>query len=98
MCFYPAPRDLPLRRFSMADRRGARIDILACLLLLAGLAVTVCILSHEAEGLNLLGMPGSWLAHELYQSLGLAVYVLLASWFVLVLFLLLRKSWKRWSL
>ena len=34
---------------------------------------------------------------ELYAALGSAVYVLLAAWFVLVLMLLVRKSWLRWT-
>src|SRR5207237_30243 len=46
---------------------------------------------------NLLGPAGDWLAGELCQTFGSAVYVLLAAWFVLVLFLLMRKSWPIWA-
>ena len=41
---------------------------------------------------NLLGAPGACAAHELVGALGLAVHVLLASWFVLVLLLFLRRG------
>ncbi len=90
----------------MAERRKqARVDLAAWLLLFSGLGVAVCVLSHEPlagervslHAPNLLGKPGEWLARELYATLGSAVYVLLASWFVLVLMLLVRRSWKRWS-
>src|SRR5688572_10789379 len=85
----------------MPPRRGgvARTDGVAWILLLSGLLVALCVLSHE-PGLrapNLLGWPGAWLAHELFETLGVGVHVLLASWFVLVLLLLLRKRWQLWS-
>ncbi len=45
---------------------------------------------------NLLGPLGQQLATQLLEALGLAVYVLLAAWWVLVVMLLLRRSWLRW--
>src|ERR1043165_7679811 len=85
----------------MPDRRNLRIDGIAWLLLFCGLFVALCVLSQEpaasgSAASNLLGPPGAMLAHELYASLGSAVYVLLTAWFVLVLMLLVRKSWLRW--
>src|SRR5262245_22494581 len=89
-----------------ADRRGWRIDLFALCLFALGLAVALAVFSYEPAALialqapestnNILGEPGAWLARELYQSLGVAVYVLLASWFVLVLLLLMRQSWQSW--
>ncbi len=74
------------------------VDGIAWLLLICGLVVALCVLSHEqASGHNLLGVPGHWLARELYAALGSAVHVLLMAWFVLVLMLLVRQSWPRWS-
>jgi S-DNA-T family DNA segregation ATPase FtsK/SpoIIIE len=86
----------------MPDRRNLRVDGIAWLLLICGLVVALCVLSHEpaaggTSAPNLLGTPGHWLARELYASLGAAVYLLLVAWFVLVLMLLVRKSWLRWS-
>ena len=88
--------------FPMPDRRNLRVDGIAWLLLFSGLFVALCVLSHEpavggGSAPNLLGTPGDWLARELYAALGSAVYVLLIAWFVLVLMLLVRKSWLRWS-
>jgi DNA segregation ATPase FtsK/SpoIIIE, S-DNA-T family len=92
----------------MPDRRSLRLDLLAWGMLLAGLLVALAVLSHDPpaatlyppppEPDNLLGPPGAWLAQELHEALGAAVYVLLASWFVLVLLLFLRKGWLAWSL
>jgi DNA segregation ATPase FtsK/SpoIIIE, S-DNA-T family len=83
----------------MPDRRNLRVDGIAWLLLFCGLVVALCVLSHEATAAtpNLLGVPGDWLARELYAALGSAVYVLLIAWFVLVLMLLVRNSWLRWT-
>jgi DNA segregation ATPase FtsK/SpoIIIE, S-DNA-T family len=86
----------------MPDPRIWRVDGIGWLLLICGLVVALCVLSHEPAGSgsstpNLLGTPGDWLARELYAGLGSAVYVLLIAWFVLVLMLLVRKSWLRWS-
>jgi S-DNA-T family DNA segregation ATPase FtsK/SpoIIIE len=91
----------------MADRRGLHVDLIAWGVLLAGLLVALCVLGHEppsatvyppsAEPSNLLGPPGAWLAQELYETLGCAVHVLLASWFVLVVLLFLRKRVWTWT-
>jgi S-DNA-T family DNA segregation ATPase FtsK/SpoIIIE len=84
----------------MADRRAARCDWLAWTLLLTGLAVAACVLGHEEwvgrDAENLLGEPGAWLAQELFNALGSTVYVLLVSWFVLVLVLLVRQGVGVW--
>src|SRR5687768_9070405 len=95
----------------MAEARTARLDLLALGLFLAGLLVALAVFSYEpnaprplgpggkdaAHTENLLGEPGDWLAKELIGTLGSAVHVFLASWFVLVLLLLMRRSWKRWA-
>src|SRR5579884_1715915 len=85
----------------MPERPSGRLDWVAWVLLLCGMLVAACAFSHEpgtgsGAAPNLLGPPGDWLAHELYGALGSALYVLLASWFVVVLALLVRKSWLRW--
>jgi len=72
------------------------MDFLGWGLLLTGLVLAVAVFSHhpavayppQSESSNLLGPPGAWLAQQLYETLGSAVQVLLASWFVLVLLLL----------
>jgi S-DNA-T family DNA segregation ATPase FtsK/SpoIIIE len=84
------------------DRGSARIDILALGLFILGLVVSVAVFSFETEvhgtvhSNNLLGEPGDWLAGELYQTLGCALYLFMAAWFVLVLFLFMRQSWRTW--
>jgi S-DNA-T family DNA segregation ATPase FtsK/SpoIIIE len=85
----------------MRERPPPRLEWVAWVLLLCGMLVATCLFSHEPAGhtgsaANLLGPPGDVLASELYGALGSAVYVFLASWFVLVLALLARKSWLRW--
>lgn len=91
----------------MAERTS-RLDVAALALLACGLLVAVCVLTHDphaagaypppAKAPNLLGRPGAWLGQALFDALGLAVYLLLASWFVLVVLLVLRRGWLRWSL
>jgi DNA segregation ATPase FtsK/SpoIIIE, S-DNA-T family len=91
----------------MSPRPFPRLDLIASGLLVTGLLVALCVLSSDpatpagaypppAEAPNLLGDPGAWLAGALYDALGVAVYVLLASWFVLVVLLFLRRRWLRW--
>src|SRR5262245_25754193 len=90
----------------MSDRRF-RLDVTAFVLLAAGLLVALCVLGHDAHGggpvhpapepTNPLGPPGAWLAQSLYEGLGVAVYLLLASWFVLVVLLFVRRTWLRWA-
>jgi S-DNA-T family DNA segregation ATPase FtsK/SpoIIIE len=94
----------------MSERRPWRVDAAAFCLLATGLVVSVAIFSLDPadrpgavypppqSARNLLGFPGAWLAFALTDALGAAVYVLLASWFVLVVLLFLRQSWLRWSL
>jgi S-DNA-T family DNA segregation ATPase FtsK/SpoIIIE len=95
----------------MSDRRVSRLDWVAAGLLLCGLAVSLSVFSYDPADLpgntiypahsqpaNLLGPVGAWLAHELIETLGIAVIVLLAAWFVLVVLLFLRRSWLLWSL
>jgi S-DNA-T family DNA segregation ATPase FtsK/SpoIIIE len=91
----------------MADRRGPRKAILPWALLGTGLLVSAAVFSHEPAAAeiqlpapaasNLLGPPGAWLARNLFDTLGSAVFVLLAGWFVLVL-LLLAPGRLRWSI
>src|SRR5260221_671801 len=79
-----------------------RIDVVAFALLIAGTIVTTVVLSHapaateDSVPSNLLGWPGAWLAEGLLDSLGIAVYVLLASWLVLVVALFLHRERWRW--
>jgi S-DNA-T family DNA segregation ATPase FtsK/SpoIIIE len=90
----------------MSDRRF-RLDVTAFALLAAGLLVAFCVLGHDThaggpvhpapEPTNPLGPPGAWLAQSLYEGLGVAVYLLLASWFVLVVLLFVRRTWLRWA-
>ncbi|HXG10764.1 MAG TPA: DNA translocase FtsK [Gemmataceae bacterium] len=95
----------------MTDRQHLRLDLAACTLLLAGLLVALCVFSYDPADPpgttvypprptpnNLLGPAGAALAHALHQTLGVAVYLLLAGWFVLVILLFLRRSLLRWSL
>jgi S-DNA-T family DNA segregation ATPase FtsK/SpoIIIE len=95
----------------MSNRRGLRLDVAAGILLLLGLLVAVSVFSYDpaeepstrvypphAPSTNLLGPVGGWLAQSLHETLGVAVYVLLTSWFVLVVLLLLRRSLLTWSL
>jgi S-DNA-T family DNA segregation ATPase FtsK/SpoIIIE len=96
---------------AVADRRAFPLDLVACALLLAGLLVALSVFSYDAadppgtsvypahaEPVNLLGPAGAWLADGLHQTLGAAIYLLLASWFVLVILLLLRRRVLTWVL
>lgn len=80
---------------------GNRIDHAAVSLLALGGVVAVCVLSHDqtpaAPSANLLGPAGDWLAGSLFNALGLSTYLLLVSWFVLVVLLFLRHSWIVWA-
>jgi S-DNA-T family DNA segregation ATPase FtsK/SpoIIIE len=95
----------------MADRRSFQLDLLAGGLLVAGLLAALSVFSYEPadppavavypanpEPANILGEPAAWLADRLFATLGVAVYVLLASWFVLVVMLFLRRSRLTWLL
>src|SRR5437773_8149112 len=88
-----------------------RLDLAALVLLVAGLLVALSLFTDEpAPGAkvaatvsfvphrNVLGPGGTWLAQVLTETLGVAIYVLLISWFVLVLLLFLRRGFFTWSL
>src|SRR5262249_5646269 len=90
------------------ERRAWRLDLAALLLLLAGLLVALSLFTDEpplptrhsplTTHRNVLGPGGAWLAQVLTETLGVAVYVLLVSWFVLVVLLFLRRGLFTWSL
>ncbi len=84
----------------MPDRRYWRLYLAVCLLLAAGvfLALSVFDSIYSASRSNRLGPLGGALANELRQSLGAAVYVFLIGWFVVLVRLVLRRSWLGWSL
>jgi S-DNA-T family DNA segregation ATPase FtsK/SpoIIIE len=93
----------------VAARRSWHLDLAACLYLIVGLFACLAVLSQEpvphvapappaAPPRNFLGPPGAWLAEELIGAVGMAVYVLLAAWFVLVLLLFLRRAFLTWLL
>ncbi|HEV3256758.1 MAG TPA: DNA translocase FtsK 4TM domain-containing protein, partial [Gemmataceae bacterium] len=90
--------------------RKSRLDLLACGLLVAGLLTALSVFSQDpADGpnpsvypahaapANLLGSPGARLAGVLHETLGVAIYLFLASWFVLVVMLFLRRGLLTWS-
>ncbi|HLN27097.1 MAG TPA: DNA translocase FtsK 4TM domain-containing protein [Gemmataceae bacterium] len=94
----------------MPERR-ARLDYAALALLLAGLLVALSVFSYDPADppspvvhpqrptvTNLLGVPGAWLGRVLVETFGVAAYVLLASWFVLVVLLFVRRSLLTWTL
>jgi S-DNA-T family DNA segregation ATPase FtsK/SpoIIIE len=76
---------------------SARIDFAAFALLAVGLLVALCVFSLDAAKGNLLGPGGDYVGRELTDALGVAVYVLLGAWFVLVVLLFLRNSWWIWT-
>ena len=101
----------PYRLPAAPSRPRWRLDLTACGLLLAGLLAALAVFSHDpadppgatvwpanARPANLLGAAGAQVSHELIETLGLSVHVLLASWFVLVVLLLMRQRILRWSL
>src|SRR5262249_54031105 len=81
------------------------LDVTAGCLLGAGLCLALALYSYDPADLpgvvyptnpvarNLLGQPGAYLARGLFQSLGMAAPVFVASWFVLALVFLLRRWW-----
>ncbi len=83
----------------MSERTSWRLDLLAAGLFLAGICAALSVFSHDPNPeTNLLGPAGDAVAAALLDTLGVAVYVLLAGWFVLVLMLLLRRDLLTWSL
>src|SRR5262249_10130600 len=78
----------------------------AVLLLPAGLVLALCVLgSDPGDGgarvypsgspVGLLGPPGDWLGRSLHESLGVAVYGLLATWFAVVVSRFPGPGWVR---
>ncbi len=87
----------------MPDRRHWRLYLAACILLGGGLLLTLSVLDSAPADVsgtsrNRLGPLGAGIAHELRLTLGVAVYVFLAGWFVVAARLILRRSWLSWSL
>ena len=92
-------------------RQPGRLDLGAFILLLAGMLVALSVFTDEpaasAEAVqsqaatshhNILGPGGAWLAQVLSETFGVAVYVMLMSWFVLVILLFLRRGIFGWTL
>jgi S-DNA-T family DNA segregation ATPase FtsK/SpoIIIE len=89
----------------MLDRRPFRLDLAACVLLVTGLFVALCILGYDPASIrppgaaaHLLGPLGEAVGKSLTEALGVAVYFLLANWFVVVVMLFLRRAWFAWSM
>jgi DNA segregation ATPase FtsK/SpoIIIE, S-DNA-T family len=89
---------------------GRTVDTFAFGLFAVGLLVALCVFPYDpgdppgtavyppnAHSHNLLGYPGATLADVLFVTLGVSVYLFLASWFVLVILLLLRYRWVNWA-
>src|SRR5262245_2063044 len=80
-----------------------RTDVAALILLVVGIGVATAIVSYspsvseERIASDLLGWPGAMLAESIFEALGVAVYSLLASWFLLAIALFLRRDMWRWS-
>jgi DNA segregation ATPase FtsK/SpoIIIE, S-DNA-T family len=93
----------------MSDQRQWHLDLVACLLLVAGLGVCLAVLGYDPAGStnvypptdgppHLLGPVGNWVGRVMLETLGVSVYVLLASWFVLVLLIFLRRRFLTWTI
>jgi len=94
----------------MLDRRHWRLYLAVCVLWAGGVFLALSVLdsvSHDppsaygvrfASQSNRFGPLGGAIAYELRQSLGAAVYVFLAGWFVILVRLVVRRSWLGWSL
>src|SRR6266700_3386351 len=97
-----APKATPTTPLTM------RFDLIALVLLAVGLLLAACVLSHnptqvpdatfppEFSSANLLGAPGAMLAENLFDALGIAIYVLLAGWFILTVTLYFQRDLVRW--
>ncbi len=93
----------------MKNRRQWRLDVAVGGLFLLGLLVSLAVFSYDpaddanvtepasTSPHNVLGWLGVCLGRALTQTLGVAVYALLAGWFVLVVLLFLRRGWLAWS-
>ncbi|HTU19041.1 MAG TPA: DNA translocase FtsK 4TM domain-containing protein [Gemmataceae bacterium] len=82
----------------MLDRRHWRLYLSALVLSAGGVFLTLSVLASLSAKPSRLDPLGGAIAYELRQSLGAAVYVFLAGWFVVVVRLALRRSWLGWSL
>ncbi|MGF1583617.1 MAG: DNA translocase FtsK 4TM domain-containing protein [Gemmataceae bacterium] len=93
----------------MSDSPPKTTDLFGWGLLALGFVLAAAVLSHDPslppsgavypsleKSENLIGPSGHEVATVLYDSLGLAVYLLLASWFTLVLMLLMREKYWLW--
>jgi S-DNA-T family DNA segregation ATPase FtsK/SpoIIIE len=92
----------------MSRTTSWRLDLTAAGLLLSGLVVALAVFAVDpaaacrrvyppATPPHPLGPPGFWVGSLLHETLGVAVHVLLAAWFVLVVLLFLRRGWFAWS-
>ncbi len=94
----------------MADRPTSTLDISAWVLLISGLLVAACVLGYDPTQPphkttfpppdatdHLLGELGLFLGEGLYEALGLAIYVFLGCWFLLILALFLKRRIFLWS-
>ncbi len=94
----------------MPDRRYGRLYLAVCLLLAAGVFLTLSVFDSLSAGApsayatrlaapsHRLGPLGGAISYELRQSLGAAVYLFLLGWFVVLIRLVFRRSWLGWSL
>jgi S-DNA-T family DNA segregation ATPase FtsK/SpoIIIE len=78
----------------MAERRLISLDGFAVGFIAAGALLAACLLSH-GDG-NYLGETGRGLAGALFETLGVAVFALLAAWFMLATHLVVKRHWGRW--
>jgi S-DNA-T family DNA segregation ATPase FtsK/SpoIIIE len=84
---------------SKSETPSNRVDVAAFVLFATGLLVAACALFHlpgDDGTQHPLGSPGAWLAEGLFDSLGFAVYVMLAGWAILSLTLFLKPPLTRW--
>src|SRR5436853_530870 len=94
----------------MSDERQWHLDLVACLLLVVGLALCLAVLGRDPtsptatypatgaeDSRHPLGASGAAVGRCLTEALGLAVYVLLSAWFVLVVLVFLRQRWLTWG-
>jgi DNA segregation ATPase FtsK/SpoIIIE, S-DNA-T family len=93
----------------MLQKRPWRLDLAAAALFLVGVLLSIAVVSHDAADRpdtvfppnpaanNLLGPPGAFVAEALLDALGVATFVLLVAWYVLVFLLFLRRNWFTWT-
>jgi S-DNA-T family DNA segregation ATPase FtsK/SpoIIIE len=93
----------------MWNRPQWRLDLAAAGLLLLGVLAAAAVVSYDPADVdalaepanaaphNLLGAAGVWVGYGLVETLGVAVYALLAGWFVQVASLFRSRGWFAWS-